>query len=268
MNDPKRIIIMALIAIVMLPLGWVIKGAIDSGGEKNARMYNTAIQATESDRFNYAVDSRQGNLLTNGQFTADKPAKFDEMNKTYATVERGKETYEMKTREVCSTDSEGNESCHTETYYEWDYAGGDDVASPTLTLYGRQYPSSMFNFDEYERSADCSELMPTTSFGWFQEKKGCEDHYYYTDSETRYWYRVVDTSFAAGFIANVYDGSLKPINGNQITLKNQSVDQMIERANDYHLGGNLFVVFWCILIIGVMGGIAYAWALQDGTFDV
>ena len=268
MSDPKRIIIVVLIAIVMLPLGYAIKGAIDSGGEANARLYNTAIQATEQDRFNYAVDSHQGRVITNGTFTANEPVKFEEMNKKFAHVEKGREEYTRHEREVCTEDSEGNESCHTEVYYTWDYAGGDDVTSPTLTLYGRKYPTSLFNIDGYERSVDCSEFMPQVDNGWFGSKKGCNGHYNYIDGDTRYWYRIVDTSFAAGFIADASDGNLKGMSGGQIGLHNKSVEQMIEDANNYHLGGNIFIWFWWLLVLGIMGGAAYAWVMQDNEFSI
>lgn len=268
MNDPKRIIIVALIAIVMLPLGFFIKAAIDDGGQKTARLYNTAIHVTDAQHFNYSVDTHQGNVITQGNFKADQPAKFGEMNKSFAMVERSKEEYTMHTREVCDTDSDGNEHCHTETYYEWDYVGGDDVSSPTLTFFERKYPTAVFDLGDYERSIDCKDVMPTTSFGWFQEKKGCEDHYYYTDSDTRYYYRVVDNTFDGGFIADVSNGNVKPLSGGTIKLKQQSVQAMIESANDYHLGGNIFIVFWFILILGIMGAIAYAWSMNDGIFSI
>jgi len=128
MNDYKRVLLVVLGAILLLPVGFAAKGAIDAGGEKNARMYNTAIQATEQDRFNYAIDSHQGKLIGSGEFKPTQLVKFPEMNKAYAAVDKTKEEYTMHTREVCTDtyDAEGNvtgESCHTETYYTWDDAG-------------------------------------------------------------------------------------------------------------------------------------------------
>ena len=122
MNDYKRILLVVLGVALLICAGIGIRGAIDSSGAEKARLYNTALQATKQDRFNYAVDSHQGRVIGSGTFTATKPVKFPEMSKTFAYIDKTREEYTMHTREVCSTDSDGNEHCHTETYYSWEYA--------------------------------------------------------------------------------------------------------------------------------------------------
>lgn len=267
MNDPKRVLIVALGIPLLLMMGFGIKGAIDSGGEKTAHLYNTAVQATDGDHFNYAIDSRQGRLIGQGQFTATQEVKFPEMSKAFGYVEKSKEEYTMHTREDCSTDSDGNEHCTTETYYTWDWAGDEDVSTPALKLYGREYPATLFNLDGYKHDTDACDFTPKDTSGWFSKKNGCDDGYYYTDSDTRYSYDVVDTAFTASLFADVSTGTLKPFNGNQIALQNKDPKQMVKDANDYHLGGTLFIVFWFILVLGGMGALAYQWALSDGLWQ-
>lgn len=274
MNDYKRVLLVVLGAILLIPVGFGAKGAIDAGGEKNARMFNTAIQATEQDRFNYAIDSHQGKLLGSGQFTPNELVKFPEMNKQYAAVTKTKEEYTRHEREVCEDtyDSEGNvsgESCHTEVYYSWDYAGSDDLASSTYKLHGRDYPASLFNVGVFKHSADCNEFMAQgTDGGWFSDAKGCSGGYFYTDGDTRYGYDVIDPSgFQAAFIADVTNGKLEPLGGSFISLERKSVEQMVKDANNYHAPGIIFIVFWWILILGAMGAIAYQWALSDGVWQ-
>lgn len=268
MNDPKRVLIVALGLPLLIGLGLLIKEAIDDGGERNARLYNTAIQATETDRFNYAIDSRQGRLLGYGEFKATQPVKFPEMTQSFGYVDKNKEEYTLHTREVCTTDSEGNESCHTETYYEWDYAGSEQVSTPALKLHGRDYPAGLFNLSGYERRAEACDFTPANTAGWFQDKNGCDGGYYYTDSDTRYYYRVVDTSFTAGFLSDVSSGSLKPLSGNAIDLKNATPEELVKQANDYRTPGTVFIIIWLIVVIGGMSALAYAWVMSDGLWTL
>lgn len=271
MNDYKRILLVVLTAILLFPVGFAAREAINDNGEKNARMFNTAIQATEQERFNYAIDSHQGKLLGNGQFTPTKLVKFPEMSKQFAAVDKTKEEYTMHTREVCTSDSDGNESCHTETYYTWDDAGTDRLESPEYKLHDRNYPASLFNTGVFKTRADaCDFTKKGENMGWLDwgEKSGCNDGYYYTDDDTRYEYHTIaPDGFSASFIADVSTGALKPVNGSFISLESKSVEQMVKDANDYKLPGNLFIIFWWILILGGAGALAYAWAMNDGRFE-
>lgn len=265
MNDYKRVLLVVLGAILLIPVGFAAKGAIDAGGEKNARMFNTAIQATEQDRFNYAIDSHQGKLVGSGEFKPTNLVKFPEMSKEYGYVQKTKEEYTE--HESCTTDDDGNETCTT--YYTWDYAGSDSLETANYKLHSREYPASLFNASSFAQSADCSDFMPAgDAGGWFSSKKGCTGGYYYTDGDTRYGYDVLDPNgFTAAFLADVSNGKLDPVNGSFISLERKSVEQMVKDANNYHTPGIVFIVFWWILILGAMGGIAYTWALNDGVWQ-
>lgn len=274
MNDYKRVLLVVLGAILLIPVGFSVREAINANGEKNARMFNTAIQASEQDRFNYAIDSHQGKLLGSGHFTPTQLVKFPEMNKQYAWVEKTKEEYTRHEREVCEDtyDAEGNvsgETCHTEVYYSWDYAGSDQLQTPAYKLHGREYPESLFNDGVFATSANCNEFMAEGSAGgWFSSAKGCTGGHYYTDGETRYDYRVIDPNgFDAAFIADVSTGALKPLSGSFISLERKSIEQMVKDANNYHTPGNVFLVFWWLLVIGGMGALAYAWSMSDNKWQ-
>lgn len=268
MNDYKRVLLVVLGAILLIPVGFSIQGAINSNGEKNARMFNTAIQATETDRFNYTIDSHQGKLLGSGAFTPTQLVKFPEMSKQFAWVEKSKQEYTMHTREDCTTDSDGNETCTTETYYTWDFAGSDEVSTPAYKLHGREYPASIFSVGNFKHSAEACDFTPANTAGWFSDKNGCDGSYWYTDSDTRYYYDVIDPAgFTAAMIADVSDGTLKPVQGSTIDLQPKSVEQMQKEANDYKTPGIVFLVFWWILVLGGMGAVAYAWSMNDERWE-
>lgn len=291
MNDYKRVLLVVLGAILLLPVGFGIRQAINAEGEKNARMYNTAIQATEQDRFNYAVDSHQGKVLTYGQFTPTNLVKFPEMSKEFAYVEKTKETYNRHERTVCETkyrtetqtqtvsDGEGGyttetvtvevpyEECHQEEYYSWDYESSDEQSTPAWMLHGREYPATTFKTGQFEQGADACDFTRKNTAGWLESKNGCDGRYYYTDNTTRYGYRVIDPAgFSAGMLVDASNGKLEGLNGGPVNLEQKSVEQMVKDANDYKTPGNIFVVFWWIMILGAMGAIAYTWSMNDGKW--
>ncbi len=267
MNDPKRIIVvlLGLIVIGMGALG--IKGHMDSNGYKNQVNYTTAIQSTKQDDFNYIVDSQQGRVLANGDFKAKgAPAKFDEMNKGYTYVHRSKEHYTMHTREVCSGSGK-TESCHTEIYYTWDEVSSDVAEVSQLTFMGRDYPTALFDFGDYNHGTSCTEFAPAGTNGFFKGSKGCVDGDFYITDDDRYVYSTTPLSFNASFLATTY-GGLKPFESNSIKLENKSIGQILKDVGKYQL-----ISFWVVtvllifLVIGA-GFAAYAWVFEDGVWSL
>lgn len=268
MNDPKRILVvlLGLAVLGMMCLG--IKGHMDSGGYKNQVNYTTAIQSTKQDDFNYIVDSQQGRVLANGNFTAKgNPVKFDEMNKGYTYVHRSKEHYTMHTREVCTGSGE-DEECHTETYYTWDEVSSDDVEVNQLSFMGRDYPTSLFDFSDYNGSTDCANFATAgTGTGFFENKHGCIDGDIYLNDDDRYVYSTTPLSFNASFLATTY-GGLKPFTGNSIKLENKSIGQILKDVGKYKLI-SFWVVTVLIIILTITAiGLAYAWVMEDGEFSL
>lgn len=268
MNDPKRIIVVLLgLALVgLFVLG--IKGHMDSDGYKNQVNYTTAVQSTKQDDFNYIVDSQQGRVLANGDFSTkgSKQARFDEMNQGYTYVERVKEHYTMHTRTVCSGSGK-SESCHTEVYYTWDEVGRDASYASYIVFMGRHYPTTLFNFGKYDSNTDCAAFSAPGTSGFFKGNKGCVDRDIYLTSDDRYTYSTVPTAFNATFLATTY-GGLKPFQENAITLQNKSIGKVLHDVGKYQL-----ISFWVVtvllifLIIGAAFG-GYSWVMQDGEWSL
>jgi len=267
MNDLHRvgIIFTALVVVVLGVLG--IKNLAEDSGYKNQVRYTTAIRAEDKDRFNYAVDSQQGNLLVHGVFKAEDKnlVKFPEMTKAFTFVERVKEHYTR--HESCSTDSDGHESCTT--YYTWDAVDWEHQSSPELTLYDRQYPAGLFKMDDFSDRQSCEGITKANAqTGWFSSKDGCDNGEYYLDSNDRYVYNVVPQSFSATFIANSLHGGLKPVEGNRITLQNKSIDQTMKEVGQYKVWAFwIAFVFIVLLVIGACVG-AYYWVMEDGEWSL
>lgn len=263
MNDPKRIIVvlLGLILIGMATLG--IKGHMDSDGYKTQVNYTTAIQSTQKDDFNYIVDSQQGRVLANGNFSTKdaKQARFPEMNKGYTYVDRVKEHYTMHTYTTCSKNS-----CTTHVYYSWDQVGSDDVYANYISFMGRKYPATLFNFSKYDSATDCSNFSAAGTSGFFKGDKGCVDGDIYLTSDDRYVYSTVPLTFNATFLATTY-GGLKPFNESSITLQNKSIQNVLKDVGKYQL-----ISFWVVTVLLVLLTIAaiygaYTWVMEDGVWS-
>lgn len=271
MNDPKRIIIvlLGLIFVGICALG--IKGHMDSEGYKNQVNYITAVQSTKADDFNYIVDSQQGRVLATGQFTTkDHLAKFPEMTKGFTYVARTRQHYTMHTYETCS----GKPTvCTTHVYYSWDDRETDEKYANKVTLFGRNYNATLFNFGDFKQDADACSITPKNkNTGFFDSKHGCEEswlggQYYYIDNDDRYFYEVVPTQLTATFLATTY-GGLKPFNEDSITLQNKNIPQVLKDVGQYQL-----ISFWVVTILIILltigaGFAAYAWVMEDGVWSL
>lgn len=262
MNDYKRVLLVVLAAILLMPTAFWFQSLINTGGEKNARMFNTAIQADQKDRFNYTIDSHQGKLLGHGKFEPTGLVKFPEMSKRFAYVEKVREEYTQ--HQSCTTDSKGNQSCTT--YYTWDYAGSEELSTPGYKLHDRKYLAHLFDVGEFKQGTDACEFTPHNTASWWRGKNGCSGGRWYTDSDTRYYYNVINPKgFTAGLIADVSEGQLAPVKGDTIKLENKTPEQMLKDANDYKTPGTVFMVIWLILIVVAMAVGAYYWAFNDGV---
>lgn len=274
MNDPKRILVVLLASIILMLGCFSIKGHMDSEGYKNQVNYTTAVQATDKDHFNYAVDSQQGRILARGKFTTTtkKLAKFPEMTKGFTYVTRTREHYTMHTRTVC-TGSGKTESCHTEIYYTWDAVESEEKYSDKINLFGREYPTQTFFMGKFLHSTDaCAITVKDTNTGFFHQKHGCSSgwggDYYYIDDNDRYTYSTVPLSFTASFLASSSGGGLKGFSELRISLQDKSLAQILEDVGKYQLIGFwVLCVLLVILFIGAGVG-AYYWVMADGEWSL
>lgn len=269
MNDPKRIIIV-LLGLVFISLAcFGIKGHMDSDGYKNQVNYTTAIQATDKDHFNYAIDSQQGRILARGQFTTTikNLAKFPEMTQGFTYVNRTREHYTLHTQVY----SCGKSTC-VRTYYSWDDVESQEVYSDKINLYGRTYPTTTFFMHKFLQKADaCSITAKDTNTGFFHSKHGCESGwggaYYYLDNDDRYTYSTVPLNFTASFLADSSGGTLKGFSEPRITLQNKSLAQILKDVGRYQL-----IAFWVLITLLVIlfigaGVAAYYWVMSDGQWS-
>lgn len=269
MNDIKRIVIVLIGSTVLCLCAFGLKGYAEDKGYETQVNYITATQVSEKDRFNYAVDSRQGRILTNGNFTATSNlAKFDEMTKGYTYVKRSKEHYTMHTQ----TYQCGKSTC-IRIYYSWDFVGDDYRSASTVNYFGRNYNSAIFNFDNFLQDIDtCVITNKSKNDGLFSEKHGCingwSGSYYYIDNNDRYYYHIVPTNFNATFLTTTYDGTLRPVHQNSIVLENKSIKQLLDDVSSYKFVAFVVFIISLFTLIIVATAIAYQWVMSDGKLSL
>lgn len=124
------------IVAVMTILGFVFAGIIEEYQmDKNAEYYKAA-KITDTEMFRYGMDTSIGNAFVYGDLEAVDTVTYPEIGGAYLYVEKVEEHYNMHTRIVTYTDSNGKAQTRTETYWSWDYAGSEKVHSNKIRFCG------------------------------------------------------------------------------------------------------------------------------------
>lgn len=238
--------------MILIALGIWISGLILDGAEKNYRTYQTAIQIANDTEFNYSIDTKQGNILAPITVHKVDEVKFDEMNKSFPAVKKVEEEYTRHEREVCTTDSEGNESCHTEVYYEWDYSQEWSKYATEVMVAGRKYSPSLFHLSN--NSVKASEIIDgeqgtytyvRSSGGFWGRSIFSSD----SEGDLRYSYRVTQLPQSGTIFANTTD-HLKPVSGHAFVLEQQTPQERVDSAKsavEFHRWG--FGITWTVITI-------------------
>ncbi len=214
---------------------------------QHASIYRTALKTTDKARFNYIVESQQGNVVSYTKLTGDKPAKFHEMTtkRYFMAVRRTLERYTMHTRTV--TDSKGH--THTETYWSWDYAGSDEVHSKQLIIFGHKYNAAKFNLEPFYRDIDADKVI--------NHGTGLTGSYYYLSGMERYSYEVMPMSVKGSFLVDTSKGTLNPVGGKRIDISKEHYKDYLNR--NLHGGTVKVIAVVVLLVLLETGGITYFW---------
>jgi len=246
MNDLKRILIIGIAAFIMILLCLWIKDFADTDGWKTAYKYNIAIPAEKQDEFNYDVDSKQGLVLSRGEFETKNGAKFDDQKESFTYVEEVHERYTRHTQTYSCGSSKHPRTC-TRVYYSWDRVGSEEKYADKTTYFGREYPTSNFNLSNFVTRVD---------------------GYHRKDFSDRYYYNVVPLKFTASFLTNTSEGRIDSAFGGQVKLETVSIEQLRKDSLNYKVVNNVIVTIVAIIIlIGASIG-AWHWVWADGRWSL
>lgn len=121
MKITKREIIVSIAIIsVMLIIGFTISEKITNyQNDKNAE-YQKAVHITDTELFQYGMETNVGNAFVYGNLKAVGTVTFDEIGGEYLYVKKIEEWYERHEKKVKKKDKDGKEYTDIEVYYEWE----------------------------------------------------------------------------------------------------------------------------------------------------
>ena len=115
------------IVAVMMIIGFLVAGRIDSWQIQKNSEYYAALQITDPEQFRYGMDTSVGKAFVYGELQAVDPVTYPEIGCAYLYVEKVEEHYNMHTRTVTETDSKGHTHTRTEVYEKSGAEANDDA---------------------------------------------------------------------------------------------------------------------------------------------
>lgn len=263
----REIMVSVIIFFVLLGLGFLIHNLIIENYILEVEKYNKALKIDNNvELFKYSIDTEVGNILVYGKFIVDSGISFDELKNDYTYLRKETEEYRRHSRQVCETDSKGNEHCRTEYYYSWDIINTETKSVKKVMFLEKKYDYSLFNnYPEY-RLDIASNVVDS-------KKSYVKNNYLYKDKnglfgasvgDIRYYYYYTPKNFMGTIfiktknktIFNVNDSGSIPINSNDLntTIENKKNQETI-----------INIVFW-IIWITLTGLAIYGYVYLDNDY--
>lgn len=241
-SDRHRISLGIFIGAVAIFGCSILRNIFIDHANSEIQKYNTAVRVEDNNKFNYAVDSRQGRIISSGEFKTKDPVKFENFKGEYTKIIRILEEYRPHTYTTC--DSKGK--CRTHTYYSWDEVSRETKKSNAVIFRDRKYSSSKFNFSSFEHEAEKKEIP----VGFWERKK-------------RYVFRVIDKELSGSFYAETNENGLN----NNILVHNKSLDELLESIRQGTLTAE--IISWSILLLvsAAIVYVCYYFVMKDGKFN-
>jgi len=229
---PREIILSIVIIAIMVIFGLMISGKITESRNDQNEKYYKASKITDSELFQYGMDTSIGNAFIYGDLIAVDPVTYPEIGGTYASVKKDREEYRMHTRTVTHTGANGKTYTTTETYWTWDYVSSESVQATKITFCNVEFDSTKI------------ELPSSNYIDTIKESIG-----------VRYVYYGVPTQAKGTVYAYLSKGGL----GDDIVkfYQDMTIDETIDSLDMGCLFNVLFWILWVILTGGLVIGFYY-----------
>ena len=236
MKITKREIIASIaIVAVMLVLGFVIGDKIqDRQNDKNAE-YQKAVHIEDIELFQYGMNTNVGNAFVYGDLEAVDTVTFNEIGGEYLYIKKEEEHYNMHTRTVTHTRSNGSTYTTTEIYYTWDYERSWNKHSEKISFCGVEF-----------------------DYGKIQRPDSSYIDTIYKSPSVRFIYRGVAPKCTGTIYTKLADNTILD---NSRFFVNYTIDQALE----YCTSNVMIVVFWVFWIV-LSGAIIYGFYYLDNKW--
>lgn len=146
----RELVFSILILGVLFAIGFFAAGVIEQHVNDNNLRYNQAVALHSDDEFKHALSTDVGYVFAHGRLIANKPVKNEHLDGEWLCVDVKHQRYQMHTRRVAYTVTDGKGRTHTryrtETYWSWDTVRRSSDHSPTVTYCGVQFDYGKFNY--------------------------------------------------------------------------------------------------------------------------
>ena len=226
----REILLSVIIVLVLLCIGFLISGSINTALLDKYQEYDKALQINnDAELFQYGMRTNVGRAFVFGEVAVVDPVTYPEIGGEYSHVEKVKERYTMHTRVVTYTDGKGHTHTRTETYWTWDKVSSDSIHSDRIVFLGVEFDYGTIKFEA--------------------------DNYIDTikeSSDIRYKYYATPVSCEGTSYCLLSDNTIREAEFH----REQDIDTTIKGLESkWQL--ILFWIFWTILIIGAVIGFCY-----------
>ena len=227
-SDRHRISLGIFIGAVAIFGCFILRNIFIDHANSEIQKYNTAVRVEDNNKFNYAVDSKQGRIISSGEFKTKDPVKFENFDGEYMKIIRILEEYRPHTYVTCN----GKGKCQTHTYYSWDEVSRETKNSNTVIFRDRDYSLSKFNFSALER-------------------------------KKRYVFRVIDKELSGSFYAETNENGLN----DNILVHNESLDELLKSIRQGALTAEIISWLVLLVVVTSISGVCYYFVMADGKFN-
>ena len=222
------------IVAVMMIIGFLVAGRIDSWQIQKNSEYYAALQITDLEQFRYGMDTSVGKAFVYGELQAVDPVTYPEIGGAYLYVEKVEEHYNMHTRTVTETDSKGHTHTRTEVYWSWDYYGSESIHSQRIRFLTIEMEYGKI------KSPSAKYIARVQESSW-----------------VRFNYYAVPAEYRGTIYTYLRDGS---ISDNSEMLANTDIETALKAKTTSWIG-----VFWLIWII-LTGAVTYGFCYLDNEW--
>jgi len=216
----REMIASLVIVSFMLILGVLISDKISDKITDKNRKYDQAIQITDTDMFQYGMDTSVGNAFVYGDIEPVDTVTFPDIGGEYLWIRKVEEHYNMHTRTVTHSNGKGGTYTTTETYWTWDYYDSEEKSCENIIFCGVKLP-----FDKFKGIDD--EYIDTLSGGY----------------HVRFIYTGIATNHTGTIYTQLKDGTIS--DGSKF-MDDKTIEESLESMKTM---SNLpLIIFWLIWI--------------------
>lgn len=226
----REIIASVAIVAVMILIGFVIAGKIETHQiDKNAEYYK-AVYISDSDMFQYGMNTNLGNAFVYGSLSAVDPVTFPELGGEYLYIEKVEEHYNRHTRMVTKTRTNSKGETETyeeeEVYYSWDYYDSWEQHSQKILFCGIEF--------DYSKIKLPGSRYIKTDQGFL--------------SNVRFVYSGCQIKYVGTIYTNLRNNTMSD---DSHFYQNQDIDETVDQFTS-GFGTVMFWLFWVILTGGAV----------------